>query len=103
MQRHVLQYLDAIVREMEYPIATLFLETLCYNVVRFWRQWALPMLEKQLQEANSSIDNMLNAIQQGVLTKSTKQRLEDRRHELFDALRRDRRDHPYTATPPADA
>ena len=38
---------------------------------------ALPMLEKQLQEANSSIDNMLNAIQQGVLTKSTKQRLED--------------------------
>lgn len=38
---------------------------------------ALPLMEKQLQEANAAIDNMLNAIQQGILTKSTKQRLED--------------------------
>ena len=38
---------------------------------------ALPLMEKQLQEANSAIDNMLNAIQHGILTKSTKQRLED--------------------------
>ena len=39
----------SIVREMEYPIATLFLETLSYNGVHHWRKWALPMLEKYLE------------------------------------------------------
>ena len=38
---------------------------------------ALPMYEQQLQEANTSINNLLNAIQQGILTKSTKNRLEE--------------------------
>ena len=38
---------------------------------------ALPMYEQQLQEANSGINNLLNAIQQGILTKSTKTRLEE--------------------------
>ncbi|GHU79686.1 recombinase RecD [Clostridia bacterium] len=37
----------------------------------------LPLLRKQLAEAENSIDNMLNAIQQGILTSSTKKRLED--------------------------
>ena len=37
----------------------------------------LPILEKQLQETNTAINNLLNAIQQGVLTKSTKGRLEE--------------------------
>ena len=38
---------------------------------------ALPMYEQQLQEANTGISNLLNAIQQGILTKSTKTRLEE--------------------------
>ncbi|MDD3336569.1 MAG: recombinase family protein [Eubacteriales bacterium] len=36
----------------------------------------LPMYEHQLTDVESSIQNMLNAIQQGILTKSTKDRLE---------------------------
>ncbi len=37
----------------------------------------IPMLEQQLKDAEAGIRNMLNAIQQGVLTKSTKARLEE--------------------------
>lgn len=37
----------------------------------------LPILQKQLAETERGIQNMLNAIQQGVLTESTKQRLEE--------------------------
>lgn len=37
---------------------------------------AMPLLKKQLAETERSIDNMLNAIQQGILTSATKQRLE---------------------------
>lgn len=37
----------------------------------------LPLYERQLQEANTGIQNLLNAIQQGILTKSTKGRLEE--------------------------
>ena len=36
----------------------------------------LPLLEKQMREVESGIENMLNAIQAGVLTNSTKARLE---------------------------
>lgn len=36
----------------------------------------LPLLEKQKKEVENSIENMLNAIQAGVLTSSTKARLE---------------------------
>ena len=36
----------------------------------------LPLYEKQLRETNRAIDNMLNAIQQGILTRSTKERLD---------------------------
>ncbi len=35
------------------------------------------ILEKQLAEVNRGIDNMLNAIQAGIITESTKQRLEE--------------------------
>lgn len=35
------------------------------------------ILEKQLNEINKGIDNMLNAIQMGIITASTKQRLEE--------------------------
>ena len=36
----------------------------------------LPIYEKQLRDAESGIQNMLNAIQAGILTSSTKERLE---------------------------
>lgn len=38
---------------------------------------ALPLFKKQLEETEKSIENMLNAIQQGILTSSTKQRLDE--------------------------
>ena len=37
----------------------------------------LPLHEQQLREADIAIQNLLNAIQQGILTKSTKGRLEE--------------------------
>ncbi len=37
----------------------------------------LPLYEQQLKEVNVGINNLLNAIQQGILTKSTKTRLEE--------------------------
>ena len=37
----------------------------------------LPVYERELREANIGIQNMLNAIQQGILTRSTKERLEE--------------------------
>lgn len=37
----------------------------------------LPLYEQQLRETNTAIQNLLNAIQQGILTKSTKSRLEE--------------------------
>lgn len=37
----------------------------------------LPVLRKQLADTNRGIENMLNAIQQGVFTSSTRQRLEE--------------------------
>ena len=37
----------------------------------------LPLYEKQLREVKSSIDNLLNAIQQGIFTRSTKERLDE--------------------------
>ena len=37
----------------------------------------LPLYEQQLREADTAIQNLLNAIQQGIFTASTKQRLEE--------------------------
>ena len=37
----------------------------------------LPALRKQLEEAESGITNMLNAIQMGIINASTKQRLDE--------------------------
>ena len=42
---------------------------------------ALPAMRRQLEETEKAIDNMLNAIQQGVLTSSTKTRLEELEHQ----------------------
>ncbi len=49
----------------------------------------VPLYEQQLRETNTAIDNLLNAIQQGILTRSTKGRLEElenRRDELENKL-----------------
>lgn len=49
----------------------------------------IPYYEKQFNEVNKAIDNMLNAIQQGILTASTKQRLKElevRKTELEDRI-----------------
>ena len=40
----------------------------------------LPLLEKQLKQTEKGIENMLNAIQQGIVTSSTKARLEELEH-----------------------
>ncbi len=37
----------------------------------------LQLLKKQLKEAEKSVENMLTAIQMGIITESTKQRLMD--------------------------
>ncbi len=37
----------------------------------------ISLYEQQLRETEASIQNILNAIQQGILTKSTKSRLEE--------------------------
>ena len=36
----------------------------------------VPLYEQQLRETETAINNLLNAIQQGILTRSTKERLE---------------------------
>ena len=49
----------------------------------------MPLYEQQLREADTAISNLLNAIQQGILTRSTKERLEElekRRDELENRL-----------------
>ena len=49
----------------------------------------VPLYEQQLREAETAISNLLNAIQQGILTRSTKKRLEElenRRDELENRL-----------------
>ena len=49
----------------------------------------VPLYEQQLREAETAISNLLGAIQQGVLTRSTKERLEElenRRDELENRL-----------------
>ena len=49
----------------------------------------VPLYEQQLREADTAISNLLNAIQQGILTRSTKARLEElenRRDELENRL-----------------
>ncbi len=44
----------------------------------------LPMLKKQYADLQRGIDNLLNAIQQGIITPSTKQRLEDLENQKSD-------------------
>ena len=57
----------------------------------------LPLYERQLAETNTAINNVLNAIQQGILTRSTKERLEElekARDELEAKIAQEKMDHP---------
>jgi len=55
-----------------------FIEAVVSMVMRLQEQENvnLPIYEKQLEETERGIQNLLNAIQQGILTRSTKERLE---------------------------
>ena len=53
---------------------------------------AIPVLKKQLAEAEKAIENMLNAIQSGIFTPSTKQRLEsleEQKNNLLEQIARE--------------
>ena len=57
----------------------------------------LPLYEQQLHETKRGIDNLLNAIQQGVLTRSTKERLdqlEATRDELEIKIEKEKLEKP---------
>ena len=46
----------------------------------------LPILQEQLAETEKGLENMLNAIQAGVFTTSTKQRLDELEQTVFDKI-----------------
>ena len=55
------------------------IEDIADSVMRLHKRenTAIPLLKEQLAEVEKGIDNMLNAMQAGILTKSTKKRLDD--------------------------
>ena len=58
---------------------------------------SLPLLNEQIKEVNKGIDNMLNAIQMGILTSSTKERLdslESEKKRLEIAITEEKMEHP---------
>ncbi len=58
---------------------------------------ALPILQKSLADTNRGIENMLNAIQNGIFSESTKERLsqlEARKKSLEDEIRSETLNHP---------
>lgn len=57
----------------------------------------LRLLEQQLSEVEKGIENMLNAIQAGIITESTKQRLSDlesEKRDLEERITENRIQHP---------
>lgn len=57
----------------------------------------LPHLQRQLQETDKGIENMLNAIQQGIITSATKQRLDEletRKEELEISIAQEKMQKP---------
>ena len=57
----------------------------------------IPLYEKQLCDAESGIQNMLNAIQAGILTSSTKERLEETKRELEARIAEEKLTKPKVA------
>ena len=61
----------------------------------------VPLYEQQLREADTAISNLLGAIQQGILTRSTKERLEElenRRDELENRLACEKLEKPKVSS-----
>ena len=75
------------------------MEQLSYKLYDLQMQgsFILPALQAQLSDVESGIDNMLNAIQQGILLESTKKRLSDlenRKKELEIEIAQEQIKHP---------
>ncbi|MBP3891598.1 MAG: recombinase family protein [Solobacterium sp.] len=74
------------------------IEAIVYSVLDYLdSNQNIPYYDEQLKEVQKAIDNMLNAIQQGILTSSTKQRLEElegRKKELEDNITLDELSKP---------
>ena len=75
------------------------MEQLSYKLYDLQMQGSsiLPALQAQLSDVESGIDNMLNAIQQGIVLESTKKRLSDlenRKKELEIEIAREQIKHP---------
>ena len=61
----------------------------------------LPILQKQYAETEKAIKNMLNAIEQGIITESTKKRLEElefQKNELYSQMAREESVKPLLTT-----
>lgn len=75
------------------------MEQLSYKLYDLQMQGSsiLPALQAQLSDVESGIDNMLNAIQQGIVLESTKKRLSDlenRKKELEIEIAQEQIKHP---------
>ena len=71
---------DLVVKQIEKVLFDdAFLEKIADTIMEIQgkENTVLPMLRKQYTDIQRGIDNLLNAIQQGIITPSTKQRLED--------------------------
>ncbi|MDY2690092.1 MAG: hypothetical protein SOV41_00635, partial [Oscillospiraceae bacterium] len=75
---------DLVVKEtMDRIMNDTVIEAIVSSVMALQEQenTSLPLYEQQLRETETSIQNMLNAIQAGILTRSTKARLEELENE----------------------
>lgn len=77
IENHVIDYIRKIIFDDD------LIEMLADKVMEIQgaENTTLPLLKKQYAETQKGIDNLLNAIQQGVLTASTKQRMEELEHQ----------------------
>ncbi|MEA5004728.1 MAG: recombinase family protein [Christensenella sp.] len=68
-----------VLHTMKYALSDDTIDRMADEVIQLQKQenLLLPSLRQQLADTQKGIENMLNAIQQGVLTSSTKQRLDE--------------------------
>ena len=73
-------------KTMEFLMNDELLEQLADKLLKLQSQenTQLPLLRKQLKEVERGINNLINAIQQGILTPSTKQRLDELEQQKID-------------------
>lgn len=69
----------------------------CASRIQKQESTMLPVLEAQLREVQASIDNMIKAIEMGIITASTKERLEsleDDKKKILTAIATEKMEHP---------